>query len=243
MLTLDSTKRIDGIYYLSAKSSSNFDEDSYIRIRKKEGRLYSDSIVKKLPFIDSDHPLKDEWIVREKTYERVSKYISKQSIKMVLEVGCGNGWLTNAISKKCGCIGAGIDLNEIELRQGARIFGNNEKAIFIYGNIFEDILPSGLFDIIIFAASIQYFGNLSEVIPASLRFLRPGGEIHIIDSHFYDENEIINAKGRTIHYYEELGFPDMAYKYFHHSWNELNHFSYRIMKVRNNKFAKLYFSF
>ncbi len=38
--------------------------DLYLRVREKEGRLYSDQIVARLPDIPADHPLVDEWRAR-----------------------------------------------------------------------------------------------------------------------------------------------------------------------------------
>ncbi|MEI9943399.1 MAG: hypothetical protein WDN26_04195 [Chitinophagaceae bacterium] len=45
------------------------------------------------------------------------------------------------------------------------------------------------FDIIIFAAAIQYFPSLAGIINTALDLLKEDGEIHIIDSHFYHSDE------------------------------------------------------
>jgi len=233
MLQLDLAKKKDGVFYLSNPSNQNFDEDKYISVRKSEGRLYPDSVVQTLPQVNFSHPLKKEWRVRKKSFYKLIKYFSTTGNKMFLEIGCGNGWLANGIAADTNNVVIGLDLNQIELKQAARIFGNNKRLSFAYGNIFEDIFPREVFDTIIFASSVQYFKSFSDLINRVFLFLKPDGEIHIIDSFFYDDKEIVNAINRTRQYYEKLGFPLMAENYFHHTWKELGQFNY---KIRNAKF-------
>ncbi|MHB8579861.1 MAG: class I SAM-dependent methyltransferase [Ignavibacteriaceae bacterium] len=249
MLELSVPPNIDGVYYLSSIIQKSFDEETYLTVRRKELRIYSDSIVKKLPSIEPEHFLKNEWSVRKKSFEKLVRYISSKKVQSILEIGCGNGWLSNGISERCGCFVAGLDLNKEELKQAARVFVNNKKVKFIFGNIFDDIFPPAVFDFIIFAASIQYFNDLDKVLSSVLRFLMPDGEIHVIDSHFYDTNEIENARMRTRNYYDRLGFPNMSENYIHHSWRELDKFNYLIRNAMFykpskilNRFGKLRFT-
>ncbi len=239
MLDLDSSKKIDGVYFLSDRVSIGFDENIYIQVRKKEGRIYPDTVVKTLPLIDKNHPLKSEWIIRQKSRDKILKYISRKNYKTILEVGCGNGWLSNAISERCGCLVAGVDLNREELQQAARVFRKNDHVKFIYGNIFENLFPHEFFNMVIFAASIQYFNDLNKTISSIIRYLKPGGEIHIVDSKFYKENEIDCARERSKRYYTELGIPEMTKYYFHHSWNELEKYNYLIMDSKFYKMSKV----
>ncbi len=239
MLDLDSSKKIDGVYFLSEKASIGFDDNVYIQVRKKEGRIYPDTVVKTLPLIDKNHPLKSEWIIRQKSSDKILKYISRNNYKTILEIGCGNGWLSNKISERCGCLVAGVDLNREELLQAARVFRNNNQVKFIYGNIFEDLFTHEFFDMVIFAASIQYFNDIEKTMSSLFRFLKPGGEIHIIDSKFYKENETNGARERSKRYYSELGIPEMTKYYFHHSWNELEKFNYFIIDSKIYKMSKV----
>ncbi len=229
MLDLNASDKIDGVYYLSAVTLESFDEKEYVSVREREGRLYPDSIVKYLPLVESSHPLTQEWAIRKRSFDKLLRYIRRKNYQTILEVGCGNGWLSNGIASKADCKVVGLDLNQEELKQAARVFGNNKKLKFAYGNIFEDIFPAEIFDIIIFASSIQYFNNLHNLIQAAFRFLKPNGELHIIDSKFYNTNEVEAAKKRTENYYSNLGFPNMAKSYFHHTWSDLKEFKYRIM--------------
>src|SRR5206468_643875 len=56
------------------------------------------------------------------------------------------------------------------------------------------------------------------------QYLKPQGEIHIIDSPLYTNNEIPNAIQRSGQYYSSLGFPEMAEQYFHHCESDLYSF-------------------
>jgi ubiquinone/menaquinone biosynthesis C-methylase UbiE len=121
---------------------------------------------------------------------------------------------------------AGIDINEAELKQAGRVFGDKNLQ-FIYGGIGSvDLIE---FDQIIFAASIQYFSSLKEIIGMAMQKLNPHGEIHILDTHFYKKGEIKEAQQRTIDHFTELGFPEMSAFYFHHSIDELNSFPNEIL--------------
>ena len=95
------------------------------------------------------------------------------------------------------------------------------------------------FDAIVFAASIQYFASLKDMIKNTLQLLRPDGELHIIDSPFYSFPELLAANQRSRHYYESVGFPEMADFYFHHSLDDLENYDYKILYDPNSLFNKL----
>lgn len=233
MIELNSEKIIDGVYYLSSPGKQEFNESSYIKLREKEGRIYSDEELRLLPEISASHKLKDEWNVRKKTMKKLVNYFRDKENKNILEVGSGNGWLSNAIASGTNNFLVALDVNQAELKQGAIVFKDNAKLKFVYGNIYENIFPSNSFDAIIFPASIQYFKNPGEIIERVFYFLKPNGEIHIVDSNFYPVNEIGSARLRSEKYYEGIGFREMSEFYFHHSWKDLGRFNYRV----TNKFS------
>ena len=74
--------------------------------------------------------------------------------------------------------------------------------------------------------------------------LRDNGEIHIIDSPFYSDSEVDNARKRTVEYYRAMGFSEMANNYFHRSWDELSEYNFEILyqpSSLTSKFRKLFF--
>ena len=82
---------------------------------------------------------------------------------------------------------------------------------------------------ILFAASIQYFPSLKQIIQIALEHLTLQGEIHIMDSAFYQLQDAAAARQRTKEYYEALGFAAMADHYYHPNLTELETFQFKIL--------------
>jgi len=204
-------------------------EEMYGKLREKEGRIYTDTQLKKIPDLDPQHPYFKEWRTRKYSCQRILAYLKKKNKPLkILEVGCGNGWLSNQLSKISNTEVLGVDPHRLEIDQAQRVF-LNPNLNFRYGNL-DTILSWGLgFDIIVYAASIQYFPSLPDSVQKSLEILSAGGEILLIDSPLYSKTELIKARRRTELYYSNLGFPEMSRYYFHHGMDDLNDFAPKIL--------------
>jgi len=184
--------------------------DLYLRVREKEGRLYSDDITARLPNISTDHPLRDEWQARADSLRRLLRYLGRLPQPLsILELGCGNGWLSGKIGLLPGVRVWGLDRMGIELTQAARLF-KADKVAFLSADIFMPPFVPGSFDIIILASVIQYFPDLPALIRSVYPLLAPQGEIHLLDSPLYTEAQIASAQARTLDHYAALGFPEMT---------------------------------
>jgi SAM-dependent methyltransferase len=196
----------------------------YQYVREKEGRLYPDETVMYLPDLPADHPHKVEWLARTDSTKRLIHYLTGLRSKLlILELGCGNGWLSHNISTIPGMRIWGLDRGSLELTQATRLFSAPNTG-FISANIFESPFARNSFDMIILASVIQYFKDLPALIVNLQSLLTKRGEIHLIDSPIYDNKEVISARDRTVTYYTELGLPEMANHYFHHTADELKKF-------------------
>jgi ubiquinone/menaquinone biosynthesis C-methylase UbiE len=205
-------------------------EKKYIELRQKEQRVYSDEELLQLPIIPKEHPHYAEWQIRKRSCNRLVHHLQKKhSLLRILEIGCGNGWMAHQLALTPGCTVTATDINFTELQQGARVFSHIANLQFIYCDIHSDILSKMQFDCIVFAACIQYFPSIPEVIQLSLPRLRPGGEIHILDSPFYKPVAIEAAQRRTHEYYCDMGFPEMSEHYYHHALSELDEFGYETL--------------
>lgn len=227
----------------------------YLKVREKEGRLYSDDVVAKLPLFSKNHPLSNEWQARFSSAKRLRKYLAQKNTSLkILDLGCGNGWLSNFLSRDNHTI-IGCDQNKIELKQAARVFsssaedggssgrkedgrrsgrkedggGSAGKLTFLEADIFSAPFSKDFFDIILIASAVQYFPDLTKLLKTLLNYLKPNGEIHILDSAFYADDEIESASKRSQEYYSSLGFPEMSKYYFHHRISELEKFSVKWM--------------
>ncbi len=217
----------DGVY-LFEKEKNPF-EENYLKIRRKEKRLYSDDEVKLLPFASSLNPHKKEWDYRAKSFIRFKEYLKNFNKQIdILDLGCGNCWFAGELAKSFPHNFYCADINLYELKQGARLF-KNENIKFVYGDIFKMELAKNSFDLIVLNSSIQYFENITSLLKELIFTLKLDGEIHIIDSPFYEIEEVQLAKQRTEEYYRKLGFPEMSKFYFHHTYKNLLDFNHQIL--------------
>jgi SAM-dependent methyltransferase len=199
----------------------------YLEVRAVEGRLYEDDVVARLPDVPAGHPLADEWRARAASCARLTRYLEgKQPLPAILEVGCGNGWLSARLARIPGSRVIGLDLPTTELAQAVRLFSDGGVS-FLAGDVFAAPFIRPTFDAILLASAIQYFPDLPALLRALRPLLLPGGEIHILDSPLYAAHELDAARRRTRAYYEALGFPQMAQHYYHHPVSALDGFNPR----------------
>lgn len=204
--------------------------DQYISLRKREGRIYSDNEVAQLPEINKEHRYYSEWLIRKRSCDQLIKYLmGKERPLKILEVGCGNGWLSARLSAIPSVRVIGIDINIEELNQAKRVFNRINNLQFYDCTLENEMISLQKFDVIVFAASMQYFSSLKAVLNISLKSLKPNGEIHILNTHFYRSNEIYSARQRSAEYFQSIGFPEMTDHYFHQSLNEVKQFDHKIL--------------
>ena len=205
-------------------------EQMYQKVREKEKRNYTDEEVANLPDIAPHHPFHKEWQLRAFSCNKQIEYLKNMNRPLeILEVGCGNGWLSAKLADMLQASVTGIDINSPELEQAKKVFGKKENLNFLLCDIQSELLQDKLFDVIVFAASIQYFTLLKKIIENAQQHLRLNGEILIIDSNFYKRTELEAAKQRTRNYYDSLGFPEMSKYYFHHCIDDLKIFNYEVL--------------
>lgn len=205
-------------------------EDLYISLRRLEKRIYSDEEVAWLPDVEAGHRYQEEWKIRKTSSSRLIRYLGKKKVPLkILEVGCGNGWLCYHLSQIPGSMVTGIDINLIELEQAKRVFADLPDLWFIHSDLFTFLSRGERFDIVIFAASIQYFDSFEQLMRKLMACMNEGGEVHIIDSHFYSDAQIEAAKQSSAEYFARQGFDKMQSFYFHRTLGELNGFRFSFM--------------
>lgn len=239
-MTVDYLSQQNGVYIPEGILPDTTFEKLYLLVRQKEQRVYSNDEIMNLPEIAANHRQNYEWSVRKESCKNLTTYLKKKNqFLKILEIGCGNGWLSHKLAEIPRAEVIGLDINLTELQQAAKVFTNSNLQ-FVYGDIRKNILQNSQFDIIIFAGSIQYFPSPIEIINLVLKSLTASGEIHIIDSFLYNTNEVEAAKQSCREYYRNMGFPDMANYYFHHLLKDMYHFNCEVKRQRHSFFRKLF---
>ena len=216
-------------------------ETMYISLREKEGRVYPDELVSHLPDVPTTHQHSQEWKIRAKSCSRLLKYLGtiRKSPLRILEVGSGNGWLSARLSSLPNADVTGIDINRQELEQAKRVFGGRPNLRFIEGDL-RGIHANEEFDVIVFAASIQYFSSLQGILDAALGVLSPKGQIHILDSHFYHDGEVEAARIRSADYFAKMGFSWLSGNYFQHAISALKPYQPEILEEPTSLRSKIF---
>lgn len=219
-------KHIPKRYTQPAKSDF---EDLYLAVRKQEKRVYSDEQLQRLPEIDQLHAHHAEWKIRKRSADRlISRLWKKRRPLKILEVGCGNGWLSAKMADVPDSQVIGLDVNQAEINQALRVFKKHNLE-FVYDTYNENTFENNKFDVIVFAASLQYFPSVVNVLNQALSMLDHRGEVYILDTHFYDALEVGDADQRSRGYYTSMGYPEMAEYYYHHSISEFWGYKYKIL--------------
>jgi ubiquinone/menaquinone biosynthesis C-methylase UbiE len=132
----------------------------------------------------------------------------------------------------------GIDINQVEINQARRIF-KKENLQFRSTDFNPEKFPETRFDVVVFAASLQYFSPLKTMLQKVQQCLTANGEIHVLDTLFYSSASVADAIKRTESYFSNQGYPEMASCYFHHQLDDLRGFNFKILFNPNNMINKL----
>ena len=226
----NSEKLKNGVYYINTPKQSDSFEDMYLKMRTLEGRVYGDQTVRNLPEIEKNHRNYKEWSIRKNSSEKLTDYLAKKDREFnILDLGCGNGWLANKLSGISGASVLGVDINQHELEQAARVFNNRANLALVYADIFDSKINEMKFDIIILAGVLMYFKDSEVLINKLCRMLNAGGEIHLIDNALYSKTDVEGARQRTLEHYKQMGMPAMAEHIYHHLLSEFDMYNPEII--------------
>ena len=227
---MNNLKVINGFLLTPNVLTSNAFEELYIALRLKEGRIFSEKEIARLPVVEASHQHYKEWLIRKRSCKKLLRYIKRRGhIHNILEIGCGNGWLAAQMASVTKGKVTGIDINTVELEQAKKVFRSIPNLKFAEGDIRSGMLADEKFDLIVFAASVQYFESLREILKTAIMYLTLQGEIHITDTHLYQSREVAAASQRSKKYFADIGFPEMSQLYFHHCIQEIGSLQFSIL--------------
>ncbi len=191
-----SFQRRDGIWHMLLPDRASELErfiSEYETVRLAEGRGADDpAYYRNLPYIDRSDPFAADWRIRATSYQALVSSIieplerTRNRPLAILDLGAGNGWLSNRIAQRRHRVAA-IDLLT-NPRDGLGAHRRYETEFTPIQAEFDHLpLASDQADLVIFNASIHYATSYELTLSEALRILRPGGILTIIDSPVYHD--------------------------------------------------------
>lgn len=100
----------------------------------------------------------------------------------VLDVGCGTGAISKGIAERVGPSGSvtGIDNTETFINSGRETYKDTFNLQLIHADLFT-FQPEKKFDLIVAARVLQWLNNPKQALEHLKGFLKPGGQISILD--------------------------------------------------------------
>lgn len=157
----------------------------YETVRRAEGRFSADAAYyRSLPFKDLSGRFSADWNIRAASFRALTGLLKAES--KVLDVGAGNGWMSNRLSSLGHQVWAVDLLVNPEDGLGAWKFYETKftpvQAEFIHLPFAERSM-----DAVIFNASFHYSENYETTLRESLRVLSTAGRVTVMDSPVYHD--------------------------------------------------------
>ncbi len=165
----------------------------YARHRGEEGRGYRSDALLQLPYLERGAHAA-QWRVRARTFDAFMDRVLRPAAERagrpleVLDLGAGSGWLSYRVALE-GHHAFALDIRNdtIDGLGAAEVFRSQTSKMECVVASFDAIplCPESI-DIALFNASLHYATDLEIVLREAVRVTRPGGQIAILDSPFYE---------------------------------------------------------
>ena len=157
--------------------------EQYRHVRERDGFRSADpEYYRRLPDVTAQHPQANTWRVRQETFRRLARAIRDRGRRQrVLDLGAGNGWLSNRLAE-AGHHCVAVDwLDDEQDGLGAH---RHYKTSFACVQADFNALPfvPGQFDLVIFNGSLHYAMDPIATLTRARQMLAPEGALLVMDS-------------------------------------------------------------
>ena len=157
----------------------------YRAIREHDGyRQTSAEYYRALPNVPTGDPQFVVWQVRRESFDRLRKLLLsrfREGAPTVLDLGAGNGWLSNRLAQ-AGCRPVAVDVLDDE-RDGLGACRYYRETFPRVQANFDDLpFAARQFDAVIFNGSLHYAPDVEATLARAGTLLAPGGVIAVVDS-------------------------------------------------------------
>jgi SAM-dependent methyltransferase len=162
----------------------------YRLVREQEGRRdMTDADYRSLPSVGPADAYAHEWGIRRETYHHLLQQVlaSGRQPSAVLDLGAGNGWLSNRLAT-LGHHVVAVDVADDD-RDGLGVVPRYASEIVAIQADFDALpLAPSQFDIVLFNGSLHYAANPGRTLAVTRRLLRSGGTLVVMDSPMFHED-------------------------------------------------------
>ncbi len=185
-----SFQQVDGVWkFLLPERESHYARfiTDYEKIRSLEGRYsHASNYYRSLPFQDLSGRFSADWKVRATSYKMLERMLALNM--KVIDLGAGNGWLSNRLAAH-GCDTYAVDLL-LNAEDGLGAWRHYEnKFTSVQAEFTRLPFADGSSSLVIFNASFHYSEEYQETLHEALRVIGPQGRIVIMDSPVYHNAE------------------------------------------------------
>jgi ubiquinone/menaquinone biosynthesis C-methylase UbiE len=107
---------------------------------------------------------------------RLLDKVSLDDVRVVVEVGCGDGWICSELARRLDATVVGFDFNPNRIGQT-----NDPRVMLVAGDAAHPVVADGAADLIVTFAVLEHLPNRQDILRELSRMLSPGGKmIHVV---------------------------------------------------------------
>ena len=161
--------------------------------------------------------------------------IKKTSPKSIIDIGCGNGKITEWIAKQTQTLCSGIDISSQAIKNAKERTKNNKLLKFEEGNL-NELKEFKKQDCVIFLDTLYYSNNLKNTISQAHELLNEGGRIYayfsqwIMDVLYYE-----NLQSKKTHLAKVLNELNLSYSHVNLTESGIKHWKKKLETLNQLK--------